>query len=1417
MSVYDVNTEIWDPTLVFLCLQGLPKITQTLWEQSVKDKSSLSSWKDLDAFFTERICTLMCLHDMRATGQSKRSHNSKVQAHHSNSRIPEPPRSPRASKSSNCLICQNQRHNLYDCPRFKSFTPADRYKVMKRHYICINCLRNNHEVKNCDSKRRCSKCNKSRHTLLHRGDITSSNSTRTSTVTSNAPQNSSATPSTVSTNSENCAPCTSAGDLPRQRDSFEAPCAFYECCNFRVSCSLSATANKACRLQISSLFDPSLKLETNVLVLRASSGNLPSFVVNSDLRFDYSSCLEANSSAALAEPMQTESESISTDSSAAPVLDSPPQNDTLQTESESSGPSAAPVVTPHLEESEKNLRSETHKISSAVSHKCRLFDRMHPLDRCSDFRVMNVDMRHRIILKYNDRIRCLSKSHQARDCRSKRKCAVCNEEHHTLLQEDTKTVVKPTNNRQRRPRTEYRYRSPATYAAIDGVELNANGTGGGEQEEKPRNANTKRSTISQMTTAATDAIKNEERNNNSLIYDNINENLNNKLLQNVVVVKDIQQQRQQRRNEQSTPQEERQQNPKNLLSPTEKLDDIAMVKDQLKENNNNVHGEPKITVDCQDNINDMECYSNVENVMNENENKNGINQNTKANESKTQFQAKLIRQFALTHKKMSRINLFTCQVTGNHNRDGSPKESYRNLMERKKETAQLLDQLFTGGKSLDKLESDNRGLILKIIQIDHLIPKKRTDSGPANQRGRFERTNTRNVGGPNSRNSLSNTNWLDQILRPEYYSQLVVVDLACGEASRKLLEMASNKALFNSLYHWLLMEDYTFNGQTGINDADDDMKNKKNSDSKTETGTATGTRENIENFLEKLNININTELILAKRRMDYYYLLYDVWSPGRQYGGKLNTSEIGEFSASQGLELVDWYKGSSFIMRRLNMHLARIRCLVVVTHKNGSNSLHEYLISHIDTHLDSMNRFNFALLSHVRDLFNFSFVLSKTATWGYLKNGKFDGMIGALVRKQADIGGSPIFFRIERAKVIDYTTRTWVARPCFIFRHPRSTKKDRIVFLQPFSNDVWILLAGCGVATILLLWLLTTLETDGRPVSAVIPTKSFPHGSFKKRLVRWGGLLCGYDIRDDNSATQRVGMFLESILFYVGSICQQGLTFSTRSFSGRCIVTTSLLFSFAIYQFYSASIVGTLLMEKPKTIRTLRDLIHSSLEIGIEDIVYNRDYFLRTKDPDAQELYAKKVTSMPTADGTGFVDAPPDNVVLPTSIIPMTEAQKAKAYRDILHSHETGAHAKTNEASNWYEPEYGVAKIKKGHFAFHVDVATAYKIMADTFTEKEICDLTEIQLFPPQKMVSIVQKGSPLRKPITYGLRRVTEVGLMDYEHKIWHSPRPRCVKQLHTDDLRVDMQTFTSALLVLMFGILVSGLILSLEIMHHR
>lgn len=84
---------------------------------------------------------------------------------------------------------------------------------------------------------------------------------------------------------------------------------------------------------------------------------------------------------------------------------------------------------------------------------------------------------------------------------------------------------------------------------------------------------------------------------------------------------------------------------------------------------------------------------------------------------------------------------------------------------------------------------------------------------------------------------------------------------------------------------------------------------------------------------------------------------------------------------------------------------------------------------------DFSSFFFFCFFSHQQDFF-FLFIHSslhrwivyRTNSWGYLKNGTFDGMIGALVRKEIDIGGSPIFFRLERAKVIDYTARTWISR-----------------------------------------------------------------------------------------------------------------------------------------------------------------------------------------------------------------------------------------------------------------------------------------------------------------------------------------------------------------------------------------------------
>ena len=74
--------------------------------------------------------------------------------------------------------------------------------------------------------------------------------------------------------------------------------------------------------------------------------------------------------------------------------------------------------------------------------------------------------------------------------------------------------------------------------------------------------------------------------------------------------------------------------------------------------------------------------------------------------------------------------------------------------------------------------------------------------------------------------------------------------------------------------------------------------------------------------------------------------------------------------------------------------------------------------------------------------------------------------------------------------------------------------------------------------------------------------------------------------------------------------------------------------------------------------------------------------------------------------------------------------------------------------SNYFKPARGMELVRMGKYAYHAEDSTAYKIIRDTFDEKLICKLSEIEMFPPQQQrtVQIVQKNSTFRELFTYGL-----------------------------------------------------------------
>ncbi|KAH8249811.1 hypothetical protein KR032_011005, partial [Drosophila birchii] len=71
LEMSSINVEAWDCLLVFMISSKLPKLTLSMWEQSVHNKSKIPTWKELDNFLTQRHCTLEDIDDVKPNGSGQ--------------------------------------------------------------------------------------------------------------------------------------------------------------------------------------------------------------------------------------------------------------------------------------------------------------------------------------------------------------------------------------------------------------------------------------------------------------------------------------------------------------------------------------------------------------------------------------------------------------------------------------------------------------------------------------------------------------------------------------------------------------------------------------------------------------------------------------------------------------------------------------------------------------------------------------------------------------------------------------------------------------------------------------------------------------------------------------------------------------------------------------------------------------------------------------------------------------------------------------------------------------------------------------------------------------------------------------------------------------------------------------------------
>ncbi|XP_045452568.1 probable glutamate receptor [Melitaea cinxia] len=244
------------------------------------------------------------------------------------------------------------------------------------------------------------------------------------------------------------------------------------------------------------------------------------------------------------------------------------------------------------------------------------------------------------------------------------------------------------------------------------------------------------------------------------------------------------------------------------------------------------------------------------------------------------------------------------------------------------------------------------------------------------------------------------------------------------------------------------------------------------------------------------------------------------------------------------------------------------------------------------------------------------------------------------------------------------------------------------------------------------------------------------------------------------------GSWADVLILIIGAVLQQGCTLEPRYAAGRCVTLLLFIALTILYAAYSANIV-VLLRAPSSSVRSLPDLLNSPLKLGASDFEYNRYFFKKLNEPIRKAIYNKKI------------------------------APKGKK-------------------PNFYTMKEGVEKIRRGLFAFHMELNPGYRLIQETYQEDEKCDLVEIDYINEIDPWLPGQKRSPYKDLFKINFMKIRETGIQSNIHRRLHVGKPRCSGSISTFS-SVGITDMYPALIATLYGMLISLVVLILEITYKR
>ncbi|XP_020297365.1 glutamate receptor 1 isoform X5 [Pseudomyrmex gracilis] len=228
--------------------------------------------------------------------------------------------------------------------------------------------------------------------------------------------------------------------------------------------------------------------------------------------------------------------------------------------------------------------------------------------------------------------------------------------------------------------------------------------------------------------------------------------------------------------------------------------------------------------------------------------------------------------------------------------------------------------------------------------------------------------------------------------------------------------------------------------------------------------------------------------------------------------------------------------------------------------------------------------------------------------------GGWDGMIGELIRKEADIAIGPLTITSERERVVDFSKPFMSLGISIMIKKPVKQKPGVFSFLNPLSKEIWVcvIFSYIGVSIVLFIvsrfspyeWRVLTISgsTDSAISGRNDPSLQHPHTPQGSPHMPTSSMANDFSI-------------VNSLWFALAALMQQGCDISPRSISGRIAGSVWWFFTLILISSYTANLAAFLTIERMVTpINSPEDLAaQTEVQYGTLNEGSTRDFFRKSQ------------------------------------------------------------------------------------------------------------------------------------------------------------------------------------------------------------